>query len=295
MKYTTEQSDFRSQNVTCDGEFLLPQGVENPPVVVMAHGFCGEKAFKLYDFAQVFVERGIAAFLFDYRGFGKSQGLPRHHASPKKHIQDWHAALAHVRKSGLVNPHKIALWGSSFSGGHVLKVAAEDHAVRAVVSQVPFMDGFESLSLLGPKFLVKSLKAISKDVWSIMSFSDPIYIPAVGAPGTVAALNQPGNLEEYKAIIPEDSDWENKVTARSLLETAKYRPGFAAAELVCPSFFVLAENDNLCPYATAKRFAKASLYSEIMTITAGHFDVYVDDLFNKVSAAEADFLEKHLA
>ncbi|SHL33334.1 Serine aminopeptidase, S33 [Desulfatibacillum alkenivorans DSM 16219] len=295
MKYKTEQSNFRSQNVTCDGEFLLPQGVENPPVVVMAHGFCAEKAFRLYDFAQVFLERGIAAFLFDYRGFGKSDGFPRHHASPKKHVQDWHAALEHVRKSGLVNPHKIALWGSSFSGGHVLKVAAKDRAVRAVVSQVPFTDGFDTLSMLGPQFLAKATKAISKDLWSVVSFGDPIYIPAVGEVGRVAALNQPGNLEGYLAIIPEDSEWENKVTARSLLEAAKYRPGFAAAELPCPSLFVLATEDNLCPYDSAKRFAKASLYSEIMTLECGHFDLYLGDLFDKVSAAEADFLEKNLA
>ncbi|MBI9077249.1 MAG: alpha/beta fold hydrolase [Desulfatibacillum sp.] len=295
MKVTTEQSDFRSQNVTCDGEFMLPQGVENPPVVILAHGFCGEKAFKLYDYAQVFAERGIAAFLFDYRGFGKSQGAPRHHVSPKKHIQDWKAAIEHVRKSGKVNPHKIALWGSSFSGGHVLKVAAEDRAVRAVVSQVPFVDGFDSLSISGPQFLLKSLKAISRDLWAKMTMGDPIYIPAIGQPGTLAALNQPGNLDEFLAIMPEDTEWENKVTARSLLEASNYRPGFAAAELACPAFFVLAEKDNLCLYASTKRFAKSAIYGEILSLPVGHFDVYAGDMFDKVANAEADFLEKVLA
>ncbi len=295
MKFTVEQSDFRSENVTCDGEFYLPKGVENPPVVVMAHGFCAEKAFKLYDFAEVFVERGLAVFLFDYRGFGKSQGKVRHHVSPKKHLQDWKAALAHVRKSGLVNPHKVAIWGTSFSGGHVLKVAAEDHAVRAVVSQVPFVDGLESLKILGPEFLAKSLKAVSRDAWAAMTMGDPIYIPAVGAPGTIAALNQPGNEEEYQALIPEDSEWENKVTARTLLEVPRYRPGFAAAEMACPALFVLAENDNLTPAAAAKRFAKSALYGEILSLPCGHFDPYIGDTFAKVSAAEADFLERVLA
>lgn len=62
-----------------------------------------------------------------------------------RHIEDYKAALDHVRRTKLgerVDASRIALWGTSFAGGHVLRVAAEDRppthvgSIRAVVSQV---------------------------------------------------------------------------------------------------------------------------------------------------------------
>lgn len=64
------------------------------------------------------------------------------------HIEDYHAALDHARLTKLgdrVDTTRIALWGTSFAGGHVLKVAAEDHApanvgpIRAIISQVQWI------------------------------------------------------------------------------------------------------------------------------------------------------------
>lgn len=60
-------------------------------------------------------------------------------------MQDYHAALDYVRGSdlsGVIDPSRVALWGTSFAGGHVLNVAATDvvpenaGSIRAVVSQV---------------------------------------------------------------------------------------------------------------------------------------------------------------
>ena len=43
-----------------------------------------------------------------------------------------------------------SLWGSSFSGGHVLRTAARDGRVAAVISQVPHTDGIATLRELHP-------------------------------------------------------------------------------------------------------------------------------------------------
>ena len=295
MKFTIEPSEFISQNTVCDGDFYLPEGVENPPVVVMAHGFAAERTFRLTAFAEVFAQRGLAAYCFDYRGFGKSKGKIRNYVSPKRHLQDWRAALAHVRKSGLVNPHKIALWGSSFSGGHVIKIAAEDRAVRGIVSQVPFTDSLTVPEAGDLNFMGRVLKHALRDYWNMIRLKEPHYIPAVAKPGSVGGLVQPGAIDDYKALVPEDSTWENKVPARSLVETMFYRPGFAAAKLACPALFILAEDDNITLASAAKRAAKSALYGKIMNIPGGHFDVYTGELFEKVSSEEADFLEECLA
>ncbi|MEG2432685.1 MAG: alpha/beta hydrolase, partial [Acinetobacter sp.] len=48
-------------------------------------------------FTQRFAEAGYAIFAFDYRGFGESEGWPRHWVSPKRHLEDWQAALNFVK------------------------------------------------------------------------------------------------------------------------------------------------------------------------------------------------------
>ena len=64
-----------------------------------------------------------------------------------RHVEDYQAALDYIRGhslAGQVDPTRVALWGTSFAGGHVLKVAAADEnsripdaeSIRAVISQV---------------------------------------------------------------------------------------------------------------------------------------------------------------
>lgn len=72
------------------------------------------------------MEIGIAVFVFDYRSFGGSEGETqyRNYVCGKCHVEDYHSALAHVRTlGGTVDTSKVGLWGTSFSGGHVLATA----------------------------------------------------------------------------------------------------------------------------------------------------------------------------
>ena len=107
----------------------------------MAHGFAGQKDFGLQPYAEHFAAKGMAVFLFDYRNFGGSEGEPRNLVNPWRHLADWKAALSHVRTLNSVDGSRIALWGTSFSGGHVMVTAARQVGIKAVVAQVPFVDG----------------------------------------------------------------------------------------------------------------------------------------------------------
>jgi alpha/beta superfamily hydrolase len=73
------------------------QAVARAPVVVMGHGIGGQKDMALHGFADRFASAGIAAVIFDYRTFGGSDGEPRHWVSPKRHLEDWDAAIKHVQ------------------------------------------------------------------------------------------------------------------------------------------------------------------------------------------------------
>ena len=62
-------------------------------------------------------------------------------AVDRSQLEDWRAAVAHARSLDGIDPKRIALWGTSFSGGHVVATAARDPKIAAVVSQAPFTDG----------------------------------------------------------------------------------------------------------------------------------------------------------
>jgi dienelactone hydrolase len=186
--YVKKSTDFVSHGVRCSGDLYLPTDQKHPPVVVMGHGFAAEKCFRLPAYAERFLEKGMAAFLFDYRCFGLSDGTPRHWVSPWRHVQDWHAALAHVRRLPDIDARKIGLWGSSFGGGHVVAVAAKDPNIRAVVAQVPYADPFSSLGGLGLKNTVMSIYAALRDGLRAITAREPYYIPVVGKSGDFAAI-----------------------------------------------------------------------------------------------------------
>ena len=81
-----------------------------------AHGASGTAA-NLYPIAERFAAPGMAALAFDYRDFGESGGLPRQLMHTERQREDWQAAVRLARSCRGIHPERIALWGTSFSGG----------------------------------------------------------------------------------------------------------------------------------------------------------------------------------
>ncbi len=95
-----------------------------------------------------FAAAGLDVVLFYYRGFGGSAGSPRQLVSASRQRHDYRAALTAARQLPGIDPERIVLWGISYSGGHVARVAAEDGRVAAVVALTPAIDGVAVLSRL---------------------------------------------------------------------------------------------------------------------------------------------------
>ena len=129
--------EFSSNGVRC-AAWLYEGG---PACVVMAHGFGGVRVARLDAYAERFAAAGYSVLVFDYRNFGDSGGEPRQLLSVAMQLDDWRAAVAYARSLDGVDPDRIALWGTSFSGGHVMVIAAEDARIAAAISQNPFVDG----------------------------------------------------------------------------------------------------------------------------------------------------------
>ncbi|MGH3491607.1 MAG: alpha/beta hydrolase, partial [Sciscionella sp.] len=167
-------------------------GRAGKPCVVMAHGFGATKDAGLLPFAERFAAAGVTVLVFDYRGYGTSRGMPKQHVSHWRHRADYRAALRFVRALPGVDRDRVALWGSSYSGGHVLPVAASDGNIAAVISQGAAMDGLvavlEILRYAGPVQLARLVGHGLRDALGALAGLAPHLIPVVGPPGTVAAI-----------------------------------------------------------------------------------------------------------
>ncbi len=158
--------DYRRDVIWSEGtrmgaEVFAPKGDEDLPCVLMAHGWGGVAAALRRD-AAVFARAGYLVVTFDYRGWGASDSRvmlaergPRNPPNqrfraeviairevvdPVDMARDWLNALHWLQAEPRCNTSRIGVWGSSYSGGHVLWAAAHDKRVKAIFSQVGGMD-----------------------------------------------------------------------------------------------------------------------------------------------------------
>lgn len=135
-----EDVEFDADGVTLRGWHFRPDTTDRAPVIVMSHGFGAVKEMWLDRFATTFAENGFHVLCYDNRGLGASDGEPRGEIEPWRQINDMRCAITHAETLSGVDADRIGLWGSSYSGAHVLVVAAQDRRVKAVASQVPMVD-----------------------------------------------------------------------------------------------------------------------------------------------------------
>ena len=150
--------EWKSNGTTVRGHLYLPEGAGPHPVVVMAGGWCYVKELVQPEYAQIFAGSGVAALVFDYRGFGTSDGEPRQHIDPDAQIEDYKNAISWVETRPELDMERIGIWGISYSGGHVLIVGATDPRVRCIVSNIPVVDGWLNMKRVHSALAFRNLE-----------------------------------------------------------------------------------------------------------------------------------------
>ena len=284
---------FQAGGLECAAWLYRPEGNGPHPCVILAHGFGGIREMRLDAYASCFVEAGMAALVFDYRHFGASQGEPRQLLDIKLQLEDWIAAIAYARTLDGIDAERIALWGTSFSGGHVIQVAAQDRRIAAVVAQVPFVDGL-AIIRTGLRANMRLTAAWFRDELRRRQKKTPHYVKIIGAPGTLAAITSTDAESGTHAMLLEDSQWENSVAGRVFLSVGFYRPIKAAPRVQCPLLICTCDRDTVTPPGPAVKAARLAPRGELRQYVGRHFDIYVGELFEKAVADQCAFLRRWL-
>jgi pimeloyl-ACP methyl ester carboxylesterase len=260
----------------------------------MAHGLGAVRTMRLDAYAERFCAAGYACLVFDYRNFGDSEGAPRQLLDIRMQLQDWTVAVAYARTLPGIDHNRIGLWGTSFSGGHVIATAARVPGIAAVVSQCPFTDSVASFGTLSPSISARITALAVRDLISARLGGSPVMVPTAGNPGEVALMNAPDAYPGFLKLVPAGTSLRNEVAARIGVKILPYRPGRLAAKVACPILFCVCETDSVAPSGPTRRYAAMAPRGEVKLYPEGHFEIYVGDAFERVIADQLDFLEKNL-
>jgi uncharacterized protein len=286
---------FRSADADCAGWLYRPEGADGDvPCVVLAHGFGGVKEARLDAFAERFAAAGYAALVFDYRHFGDSGGEPRQLIDIRRQHADWRAAIEHARGLDGIDANRIVAWGTSFSGGHVVELAADDQRLAAVIAQAPYMSGVATLRSAGFAHATRLTLAGLRDAIAGLRGREPRPISVVGPPGSVAAMASPDAEPGYKALFPPGYQWPNTLLPRGSTTLPLYRPVAKAKRVTAPLLVQVMTDDVVTPPAPARKAAASAPRGELAEYPGGHFDIYVGEPFERAIADQLAFLERNL-
>ncbi|MFD5029785.1 alpha/beta hydrolase [Streptomyces sp. NPDC058220] len=295
--------EFDAEGVTLRGWFYEPEGAAGPaPCVVMAHGWSATRRIYLDRFAEVFAAAGMAVVVWDNRGFGDSDtapGKPPYEIDPWEQIRDYQHAITYAQNRPEVDPDRIGVWGSSFSGGHAFVVAAVDQRVKAVSGQAPFISGratYDNVARANNQ--VVDPKIFSDDRRARAAGHAPTMIPVIGEdPAQVTGIPTPDAhawfTDARQRLAPE---WHDEVTLRSLELLRGYEPG-SYLPLITPTplLMIVGRDDGLTGgNLAASAFQTAAEPKKIVFVPGGHFAAYTGPGFGIASAAARDWFAEHL-
>ena len=265
------------------------------PGIVMTHGFSATKEMALDPYAEVFCAGGLAVLVYDHRCLGSSDGEPRQLVDPWAQSRDTIAALDWLEGIEGIDPTRLGLWGSSFSGGHALVVGALDQRVGAVAANVPFVGRPEAMQTDDDAFdrLAVGVRTHTQGV------DDPVGpLPVVAERGMDggAVMPQPEAAEWF---LDEGrragSRWQNWVLLPGGSSMGDFDPAIALARLHTPTLLVVASEDRVAP--TSAGLAAFELLpgaKELLVIEGHHFTPYAGEALAESATAALAFYQAWL-
>ena len=289
--------------VTLRGYLHRPADVQGSAPVVVASGGYGDSVERMAPTAEALAQAGFVVLIYEHRNTGISDGEPRGEIDPVMQVRDMSMAITFAQTLDGVDPDRPGLFGTSFSGGHVLAVSADDKRVKAVVASNPWISGVETARAMGGMKAVVGFQAL---------VDDERRKTLAGEAPTVAPLGLREDDESEQFSLFRDNaamhyfeqgpvgvpdSWRNAFTLRSL----EYAMGYDLRQYAdrispTPLLMLVALDDHTMPAALGLAFYEAALQPKaLVTFAGGHYDAYLPDrAFPTVMDAATQWFRTHL-
>lgn len=297
--------EFVSQGTTCRATLYLPDGEGPFPVAVMGGGWCYVKEIVLPHYAQYIVDRGVAALAFDYRTMGASDGEPRQHIDPWMQIEDYKNAVSFAETLSELDANRIGIWGISYSGGHVLIAGASDPRVKAIVSNIPVVDGYANMQRVhGERRFADLLQLFAEDrTKRYRNRSDAGRLPMSSlTPDTELSTWPFPHIHEVfhhlkDSEAPRHEHWSTIESTERLLDYTVFP--YVGRILDTPTLMVVAQGDNITLWdreMAAFREVASPTKKLVVLPDVSHMSLYSDRSHLQVAGSEAGaWFAEHLA
>lgn len=291
---------FKSKGLNCAGWLYIPENLklrDKVPAIIMAHGLSGVKEQGLAAVAEHFAAAGFVTLVFDYRWFGASEGEPRCQLLPLEQAEDYQNAITWASQQPEVDPKRIGLWGTSYSGGIAIYVTTFDKRVKAVVGQVPAVGNLDSRRAINParwdaigEFLQK-IRVARYETGAVS------YMKVVTA-NTNEMCYMAGKeaYDFFTATAIGAPSWQNQITLESVEKMRQFDAG-VMIHWVSPAAMLLipAEKDYFVPFEAVKAaYGRAREPKSIFPLPINHFEIYVEPWLSKAANAAVDWFKKYL-
>jgi hypothetical protein len=295
---------FKSKGLNCSGLFYLPANDSATddvrlPAIAMAHGIGTTKELGLPHYAERFANAGFAVLLFDFRNLGESEGTPREQVFAEDQQEDYRNAITWLQLQPQIDPERIGVWGFSFSGGHVLQIAAFDRRIKCVVAQVPAVSGFVVAQRSNTPLELEGISMmLSQDRIQRYETGEMNYLPLVAPPGQPCFFPSSNEAREFfeDAQGASEGRFKNRITLESLERLRYFEPAVRIDAIApTPLRMILAKKDFLVPTDIAlAAYARAHEPKSLVFLEGGHLGKSEGDDFEAASAAARDWFVQWL-
>ena len=213
-------------------------------------------------------------------------------------MRDYRHAITYASTLDEVDATRIGIWGSSYSGGHVLVVGTIDRRVKAVVAQVPLVSGSANIGeLVRADFRAGFREMFDADRAARFAGDPPAMVPVVDEdPLAPSALPTPDSYTWFTDTAKlRAPSWRNEVTLRTVEMLGEYEPvSYIRRISPTPLLMVVAREDHLTPaHLAIDAYEHAREPKRLVIVPGGHFDAYTIGL-EATSGPARDWFVEHL-
>jgi fermentation-respiration switch protein FrsA (DUF1100 family) len=285
---------YYSEGSRLVGNVFIPTGLapgEKRPAIVLCHGFTAVRELILRDYARAFAEAGFVALIFDYRGFGESEG-PKWRLIPLEQADDIRNSLTWLETQSEVDTERLGLWGTSFGGAHVPYVMGMDSRVKAAVAQVGFDTGERFLlSARDEREQAELLRTIAEDrrLRVVQGRGTPIdpFERALSNTEASGFIGRALREHPHMRCLLSWETWE---------KTLEYRP-LDVVDKIAPRALLLisADEDAICPPAGyAALHERLVEPKKLVSFPITHYEIYEGEWFEASSREAVKWFETYL-